>query len=374
MDKKTSYTIGLVINPIAGVGGKMGLKGSDTLVVSHALTGGQQNAIHRMQTAVDCLRAYTSIIQFKTVAKQMGESVLHGFKYTCVHTDNIHPYTTPKHTKQACKQFWGTCDLVVFAGGDGTARDIITDYDFKTPVIGVPAGVKIQSGVFSPTAQDAGAVIKNFILGKIKSFTDCDVMDLDENALQYNILAPRYYGYMRVPNMPDFIQNAKVRPNCDDDTYIYGIARDIQSILQSNHLYIVGPGKTTYTCLQHAGLQGSLIGVDVVDNSKIVLKDANMQQIDTYCKNRPIAGIILGCVGGQGILLGRGNQQISNDIIRKVGVKNITIVATPNKLISLKNRPFRVDTGDTDLDKSFNGYISVINGFGHKSIYPVFSR
>ncbi len=372
----SSLVIGLVINPIAGVGGRAGLKGSDTFTDLHyALSrGGVQNAIKHMQTVVDMVQSYADKVRFLTVAGDMGESVLQGFSYDCVPI-NIQPtqgiQTTAEHTEQACRQFWGKCHMVIFAGGDGTARDIIKMYDFKTPVLGVPAGVKIQSGVFAATPREAGLVLQHFIAGHIKSYTDCDVMDLDEHALQQGILSPQYYGYMKVPHMPSFMQSAKCRPSQDEDVYIQAIATHMYSVLQSHGIYLVGPGKTTYMCLQHMGIQGSLIGVDVIENGKLAIKDTSIKDIDAYCKNRTVTGIVVGCVGGQGIILGRGNQQISTDIIRQVGKQNITVLATPNKLASLQNKPFRVDTGDVGLDTQFNGYITVINGFGHKSIYPI---
>ena len=371
--------IGVIINPIAGVGGRAGFKGSDTIAhIPDALgRGGVQNAHTLMQTVIDTIIPHADKVQFLTVAGHMGAAVLHGLDYRCVPVQGGDTalakgvMTTAQHTVQACSQFWGKCDMVVFAGGDGTARDMMQTYDFKTPVLGVPAGVKMQSGVFATTAREAGLVLKHFIEGRVPSYMDCDVMDLDENALQHDILTPRYYGYMKVPHIPQYIQSAKCRPPQGDTVYIRAIANHMQSVLQSDNIYIVGAGKTTYSCLQHIGLQGSLLGVDVVHGGKLVLKDASIRDINTYCQNRTVAGIIVGCIGGQGIILGRGNQQIPPHIIRQVGKQNVIVVATPHKLSSLQNKPLRVDTGDRQLDRHFNGYITVINGFGHTSIYPV---
>ena len=370
--KSKPVTIGLVINPIAGVGGQIGLKGSDTIEnLQHAITmGGTQQANHRMAIAIDAIKDLSHRVVFKTAPTDMGACVLNGFDYECV-IPQQNGATTAEQTKQCCQHFWRSCDLVVFAGGDGTARDIFSVYDFKTPVLGIPAGVKIQSGVFATTPAEAGTILHNFIRGHVKTYTDCDVMDLDESLLQDGIVAPCYHGYMRVPDMPHFMQNAKFRMPSSEDSHIYGIAQHTQPILQDGGLHIVGPGKTTFECLNYAGLEGTLIGVDVIHNNRTVIKDATAKQILSYCQNRPIDSIMVGCIGGQGILFGRGNQQITPAIIKQAGKKNIMVLASPNKLVSLHGKPFRVDTGCAHTDTLFNGVITVINGFGHKSVYPV---
>ena len=77
--------------------------------------------------------------------------------------------------------------LVVFAGGDGTARDICSVIGERLPVVGIPAGVKIHSGVYAKRPKDAGLLINNFLLGKVKRFTTAEVVDIDEDAFRDNI-------------------------------------------------------------------------------------------------------------------------------------------------------------------------------------------
>ncbi|MEM1739716.1 MAG: hypothetical protein QXW62_06285, partial [Candidatus Methanomethylicaceae archaeon] len=94
----------------------------------------------------------------------------------------------------------------------------------------------------------------------------------------------------------------------------------------------------------------TLLGVDVFLNRKIIAKDVNEEQLLNIINGRK-AHIIVTPIGGQGFIFGRGNQQISSKVIRKVGIENITVIATRNKLNNLKF--LRIDTGDLELDREF---------------------
>lgn len=119
-------------------------------------------------------------------------------------------------------------------------------------------------------------------------------------------------------------------------------------------------------------LEGTLLGVDLIKNGELLESDVSESKIWEYVKNddRKVK-IIVTVIGGQGNLFGRGNQQISPRVIRRVGKKNIIVAATGSKLISLQGEPLLVDTGDEALDEELCGYIEVVKGYAFTSSYPV---
>jgi predicted polyphosphate/ATP-dependent NAD kinase len=125
------------------------------------------------------------------------------------------------------------------------------------------------------------------------------------------------------------------------------IAIYIIETMKPDVIYIVGPGTTTRTIGDLLDAKKSLLGVDIFCNKKIVASDVNEKQILEKIQGKT-AQIIVTPIGGQGFIFGRGNQQISPDVIRRVGLDNIVVVATEGKLRSLKS--LRVDTGDPNLD------------------------
>jgi predicted polyphosphate/ATP-dependent NAD kinase len=139
------------------------------------------------------------------------------------------------------------------------------------------------------------------------------------------------------------------------------IARFIHEIMIPDVLYILGAGTTTESIAAKTGVKKTLLGVDVVKNGKMVAMDVDEKTLWTLLEHEPEAKIILSPIGAQGFILGRGNQQISARIVRKVGTGNLIVVATPHKL---RETPLLyVDSGDSILDTGFGDSILVISGY-----------
>jgi predicted polyphosphate/ATP-dependent NAD kinase len=124
--------------------------------------------------------------------------------------------------------------------------------------------------------------------------------------------------------------------------------------------------------MKKLGLENTLLGVDLVLNGKLLAADVNEMQVLELIEGKK-AKIIVTVIGGQGYIFGRGNQQISADVIRQVGKENIIIVATQEKVLSLENGCLLADTGDEEVNMMLNGYIRILTGYREELIYPLSS-
>ena len=279
--------------------------------------------------------------------------------------------TSAEDTKRAAADMLELeLDLLVFAGGDGTARDIYSVIGDKLPVLGIPTGVKIHSGVFAVDPRSAGELLHSFISGASLDFRLEEVMDIDEEAFRQNTLQARLYGYMNTLYSEEIIQGGKESSVASDESSIIGIANEITDEMSPELLYVLGPGTTVKPIADILGLEKTLLGVDVVKDGKLVMSDVNEKKLLEIIKGKKTQ-LIVTVIGGQGFVFGRGNQQISPDVIREVGRENIVIVATPDKLASLGGHPLRVDTGDPSLDEELKGYYKVHTGYGRRTLYKV---
>jgi predicted polyphosphate/ATP-dependent NAD kinase len=241
--------------------------------------------------------------------------------------------------------------LLVFCGGDGTARDILKTVDMALPVLGVPTGVKMHSAVFAVNPQAGARLVKHFLYEGLP-LREAEVMDVDEKAFRAGSVSAELYGYMLAPYEPHLIQVNKIASPMTASELRNHAAIGVYIIetMKPDVIYIIGPGTTTRTIGDLLDAKKTLLGVDLFFNKRIVAKDVNEQQI-LEAIDRKSAHIIVTPIGGQGFIFGRGNQQISPEVIRRVGLDNLTVVATEGKLKSLSG--LRVDTGDLDLDTSF---------------------
>ena len=373
--------IGFVVNPFAGIGGAVALKGSDGKdIVALALSrGARPQAETRAKIAMQQASSTNNFTIF-TAAGSMGENVLSTLNLPCevlCKTDEqaADEQTTAEDTKNVIRLFVEKAvDLIVFAGGDGTARDVLdvlsSELNSSIPVIGIPAGVKIHSAVYAVTPLSAGELINLILSGQPMSLHDAKVMDLDEQAFREGKVNAKCYGYLPVPVDDTRMQLIKQGGLNHHEIALQEIATDIIESMESDVFYLVGSGSTTAEIMNQLLLENTLLGIDIVCNQQLIASDVDEKTIMQTIKNHP-AKIIVTVIGGQGHVFGRGNQQLSAKVIEQIGQENIIIVASNEKLRSLNKRPMIADTGDTDLDKQLAGLYSVISGYQQKTLYKL---
>jgi predicted polyphosphate/ATP-dependent NAD kinase len=366
----------LIVNPVAGMGGRVGLKGSDGAgMIQKAIElGAKPTSPGRTIVAMSKLLPMKTHIELITYPDDMGEEVARACHFTPRVIGSIkRGKTTGEDTKRAAKEMVRLRpDLLIFAGGDGTARDIYDAIDDAATVIGIPAGVKIHSAAYAIDPEKAGDLALLYLRGDTSGVKEVEVMDIDEDAFREGVVSARLYGYLKIPNERSLTQGAKAAsvgsPN--EAIAMNAIAEYVIKSMDQGCLYIVGSGTTPRAIMDRLGLDHTLLGIDVILDGELVAKDVNEAQLlGLIGDNR--ARIIITPIGGQGYIFGRGNQQLSPEVIRKVGVENIIVIASRDKLISLRRRPLRVDTGDRELDKILKGYVRVLTGYMEEMIYRV---
>ena len=366
--------LGLIVNPIAGMGGSVGLKGTDgRKVIRQARTlGAVPRAPARATATLEELVRVGAEFELLTCAGAMGEAsalACHLTPTVVYRPASIE--TTAQDTRRAAREMRKLAvDLILFAGGDGTARDVHEAVGGDVPALGIPAGVKIHSAVFAVSPRAAGDLLAGFLRGRIGTMREAEVMDVDEAAYRRGQLATRLFGYLRVPYDPQLVQGAKVRSR-SDDTAAEELARSVVGRMERETLYVVGPGTTTRRIMTLMGLESTLLGVDVILDGRVLELDVAERDLLRIVRDHPRARIIVTPIGGQGFLFGRGNQQISGRVVRAVGIQNVIVVATPGKLASLGGRPFLVDTDDEELNRTLAGFIAVTTGDRQEAIYAV---
>lgn len=347
-------TVGFIVNPVAGMGGAVGLKGTDgkTILQQAIALGAKHVATQRADVFLSELAPAKPHIRLIVGAGEMGENQAkkQGYVYRAIGPSKAE--TTPQDTENAAKAIVEVgVDILIFCGGDGTTRDIQKVVDLKVPVLGVPTGVKMHSAIFAVNPQAAARVVISFLWRGLP-LREAEVMDIDEAAFRQGHLSAELYGYMLSPFEPHLIQGNKMESPMTENELENQAAIAIYIIeeMKPDTLYIVAPGTTTRTIADLIDQKKTLLGVDIIENKKIVAFDVNEKQILTAIKGKK-AHIIVTPIGGQGFIFGRGNQQISANVIRKIGIEEITVIATKSKLDRLPS--LRVDTGDPKLDAEF---------------------
>lgn len=346
--------IGLIVNPVAGMGGAVGLKGTDgKAIVTRALSlGAKPVAPIRARAFLSELKPVKHGVRLVVGAGSMGEDETRSSGFTCEVLGERKKETGGEDTMAIAKEMVDAgVVLLVFCGGDGTARDILKAVGTTLPVLGVPTGVKMHSAVFAVNPQAAARVVMRFLYETLP-IREAEVMDVDEKAFREGSVSAELYGYVMAPYEPHLIQVNKVAsPMTESELRNHAaIGVHIIETMKPDVVYIIGPGTTTRTIGDLLDAKKTLLGVDLFCNKKIVANDVNEKQILEATRGKP-AQIIVTPIGGQGFIFGRGNQQISPAVIRHVGLDNILVVATEGKLRSLSS--LRVDTGDPDLDATF---------------------
>jgi predicted polyphosphate/ATP-dependent NAD kinase len=366
--------LGLIVNPIAGMGGRVGLKGTDGAdTVREALLRGASPGSPRR--AADALRVILRIrdrIDLITYPLEMGESEAREAGFSPNVMGQIETgRTTSEDTLRAARDMKGMgVDLLLFVGGDGTARDIYRAVGQEVTVLGVPSGVKMHSGVFAITPRRAGEVAVASLMAERPRLTEAEVMDIDEVSFRRGVVAAKLYGYLRIPEERSSIQSVKSGGSQTEVQAHRGIATEIIRDMEEGCLYIFGPGTTTRDILAQLHIEKTLLGVDLVLDRRLIAADVSERRLAELTARRR-AKMVITVIGGQGYIFGRGNQQLSPGIIRRVGRKNLIVVATKQKLASLGGRPLLVDTGDETVDRLLDGYVRVVTGLGDYVMYRI---
>jgi predicted polyphosphate/ATP-dependent NAD kinase len=429
-------TVGLIVNPLAGMGGKVGLKGTDGPKIAEKalLLGAIPEAGAKTSRALRELKPLSDQIDFLTCSGAMGEEALRqcGLAYRVIDqevtfqdeagpnreaggekatltfdrkqkqlrsksepphpaplprrgegvrsesfpeqltVDNF-PLTGAQDTEAAARAMvTAGVDLLLFAGGDGTARNI---YNALGPgsdqaVIGIPAGVKIHSAVYAVNPRSAGQLARQFLQEGTLPLRRAEVMDIDEEAFRAGRLSASLYGYLSVPCVGSLMQHLKIGGAETEMSILEAIAEKVVGNMDDDTVYIIGPGSTTGPIMHKLGLKNTLLGVDLVEKGKLLVADANEKDILSHIEGKK-AKIVVTVIGGQGYIFGRGNQQISAAVIRQVGKENIIVVAVREKILALEQPRLLVDTGNDEVNKMLSGYIKIITGYGEELIYPV---
>ena len=347
--------IGLIVNPVAGMGGAVGLKGTDGQeILKRAISlGAKPTAPARAEAFLSELDLRERGTRLVVGAGSMGENEANNSHQVFSVVGESKLETSAEDTREIAREMIKSgVDLIVFCGGDGTARDILEAAGTAIPVLGVPTGVKMHSAVFAVNPQAAARVVQRFMTNQLP-LREAEVMDVDEEAFRSGRLSAELHGYVLTPYEPHLIQANKLTTPMTESELRNQVATALFIIenMKPDVIYIIGPGTTTRTIADLLDAKKTLLGVDLFVNKQIVAKDVNETQILEAIQGKT-ARIIVTPIGGQGFVFGRGNQQISTKVIRQIGINNILVAATKSKLRILKGS-LRVDTGDPSLDNEF---------------------
>jgi predicted polyphosphate/ATP-dependent NAD kinase len=369
----------VIVNPIAGMGGRVGLKGTDgekILGRARALGAAPVSPARAMQ-ALAKLAPVAADIGIFTYPGKMGAAEASACGLDAKVIGATHGGgTTAADTRAAAREMLGLgVELLLFAGGDGTARDIFDTVGARVPILGIPTGVKMHSAVFATSPEDAGLLAADFLgrEGGEPALRDAEVMDIDEEAFRENRLSARLHGYAKVPRHAARMQAAKSGAPPGEDAALAALAHHVAEGMEDGWLYIVGPGTTTARIMERLGLGGTLLGVDAVRDGELVGADLGEAGLLELVGGGARTRIIVTIIGGQGYVFGRGNQQISAPVIDAVGAGGIMVVATMAKIVALDGRPLRVDTGAAETDRMLAGYMAVVTGPGQRAMLRISS-
>lgn len=371
-------TIGFLINPIAGMGGRVGLKGTDDVVDEAIRRGAEPIAQKR---SVEALRKARHLLQndptpskvsWLTCSGEMGAGALSIAGFSDAHVI----YQAPEHPtcedtgKAVRRMIDAGANLILFCGGDGTARDICKVIGTDTPILGIPSGVKMYSGVFGITPEGTAQILIGFLTG-ILGLAEVDVLDLDEERFRKGEWAVKLYYAACTPYEPSRTQAAKAQIDEASDAGMKVEIADHLCEAIATHpevLFILGAGSTVKSIADRLGVAKSLLGVDAVAGGAVVGTDLNERQLKGLLKRYSDRRLVLSPIGAQGFVLGRGNLQLSPEVIKEIGPDNILVVATPAKLARTPVLLF--DTGSRDLDRALtgNGYLPVVTGYRRRRL------
>jgi predicted polyphosphate/ATP-dependent NAD kinase len=362
--------LGIIVNPVAGIGGAVALKGSDgpETVALACARGAVPQAPLRAERALRGLAAAAGSLEVLAAPGVMGTDLAQvaGLAVTTTGTLAQHPTTAEDTRMAAAAMRDAAVELLLFAGGDGTARDVYDAIGDELPMLGIPAGVKMHSGVFAANPEAAARAGETFLrLGASARVRDAEIADIDERAAREGRVASILYGAARVPDLPQLVLPMKAGSRTSPGADLDALCRTVAAELEPGTLYLLGPGTTTAAVLAALGLSGTLLGVDAVRDGRLIGADLTEDQLVALLDHNTSSGhgdrvrLIVGLVGGQGVLFGRGNRQLGPDALRRIGRDRIMILSAADKLLALDPLTLWVDTGDPDVDAELAGYIRV---------------
>jgi len=377
-----SHRIGFIVNPIAGMGGRVGLKGTDGVVELAIERGAVPTAGSRAVEALQALRTQLAQatdppeISWLTCGGAMGADALRAAGFDTIEV--LHrpgDPVTDEDTRTATRAFVDAgAELVLFCGGDGTARDVCAEVQRRIPVLGVPAGVKMYSAVFGISPARTAEILVGHLEGRL-GIAEADVLDVDEEGFREGRLDVRLHDTALTPHEPTLVQCAKqviaepteARAKAEISEHVCEVMR-----AEPETLFLLGPGSTLAAIAHEAGIASSLLGVDAVRGGSLVGRDLAEGALLTLLDEAdgPVC-LVLSPIGAQGFVLGRGNQQLSPAIVRRIGRERIIVAATPMKLA--RTQALRLDTGDPSLDAELagDGYWPVVTGYHVRRLIPV---
>ena len=367
----------MIVNPIAGMGGKVGLKGTDNVLQEALNRGAQQVAPTRAKEFLKKLKENLAEakIEILTCPGIMGEKEAEDADFPAkILPMKIGRKTSAKDTKLAVQLLIGaSVDLIVFVGGDGTAKDIFDAQQGcgEPPVFGVPSGVKMYSGIFAVSPSDAVDVVLAYAQ-KEAEIAEFEIMDADEKVIRNDSFAVKLHGYLKGPFLPARIQGSKqISPETTDEKDNQtAIAKFLIEEKQPEATWILGPGTTVKRVAELLGVEKTLLGVDIYRDGRVIL-DVDEEEILKQVNSWQSTWIVVSPIGHQGIIFGRGNQEISPEIIRRVGKQRTVVLATKSKLQNIERKILRVDTGDAEVDNMLKGYIRVVTDYREWRLMPV---
>ena len=363
-------TIGLIVNPVAGMGGSVGLKGTDGDMYARALEmGAEPVSPARTREFLSHLTCRDEI-RLLVAPGPMGadHAAAAGLSFEVIGTHTSQP--GPEDTKAIAREMLDAgAELIAFAGGDGTARDIADAIGDRAPVVAIPSGVKVYSAVFAYSPRAAAELVGAFVAGA--EVSEEEVLDVDEEAFRDGRVDSRHYGFLLVPEVGRLLQAGKEASGAGASTAEAKreIADAVIETLQPETLYLLGPGTTVRAIADELGIEKTLLGVDAVVDRELAGSDLNEQSILELLDRYPQAAIIVTPLGGNGFIFGRGNKQFTPRVLRRVGLDNIVVIANRDKLLGFSS--LHVDTGDAELDDALAGYIDVIVGRDYRKLMRV---
>jgi predicted polyphosphate/ATP-dependent NAD kinase len=369
------FRLGLVVNPLAGVGGPAALKGSDGVADQALARGAHPQASERAARVLASLVHRSAEVELLVWGGPMGAhaAARAGLAARVLGAATAEPSRSEDTVAAVRALAEAGCELILFAGGDGTARDLVAALaGVRQPVLGIPAGVKMHSGVFAVTPEAAGRIVLGLLDGALVGVAAGEVRDIDEAGYRAGVVRTRHFGELLVPSEPRWVQHTKVGGRESEPLVLEELGAWVAELMadEEGATWIVGPGSTTAAILAHQGLEGTLLGVDVVRGGRVVLADATAAALEAAV-DPASAHVLVTAIGGQGHVLGRGNQQLSAALLRRIGRGRFHVVATRSKLAALEGRPLVLDSGDAELDLAWAGVLPVLVGYDDRVLYPV---